>query len=139
MLFPKNFKYKKIHHKNWTKVLNFSCAIKIGTFAIKTLKFIRVESKQIQLLSRSISRIVGKSSKFWIYIFPNNTITKKSEKSRMGKGSGNVSCWFYPLLPGDSLIELEFINTKLALKILNICNNLLASKFKLVNLQKINK
>jgi len=138
MLIPKNVKYKKIHHKKWTKALNFSCSIKLGTFAIKPLDFIRLESKQIQLLNRTISKVIGKSSKLWIYIFPNNTITKKAEKSRMGKGSGNISCWFYPLLPGDSLLELECVDLKTALKVLRICNNLLASKFKLVNLQKRN-
>ena len=54
----------------------------------------------------------------------------------MGKGCGNVSCWFYPLLPGDSLLELESVTTNTALKVLKVCKTLLASKFKLVILQK---
>jgi len=65
-------------------------------------------------------------------------MTKKAEKSRMGKGSGGLNCWFYPLLPGDSLVELEHITVKSALKVLKICKTLLASKFKLVIMQKSN-
>jgi large subunit ribosomal protein L16 len=94
----------------------------------------RIESKQLELIRRNVTRIIGKSGKFWIFIFPNNTLTKKNEKSRMGKGAGSFDRWFYPICPGDSLVELEALAYSTALNILKICQKLLPVKLKLVSL-----
>jgi ribosomal protein L16 len=132
--FPNNFKYKKIHFINKKKIKgsNFSNKISFGYYGIQPLKFICLSNKRLILIEQIASNIINKFGKLWITVIPNSTITKKSEKTRMGKGIGKINKWFFLSKPGKTFLELEYISYNLAFKILKACQKVLPIKLKLV-------
>jgi len=111
--YPKNLKYKKYQKINnfYIKTLekkNF--IINKGNIALKSINSGKINFKQIESCRRTIKRGLKKIGIFWIQIFTNIPIFKKSLASRMGKGKGNLFQWVAVIKKGTILFEINNIN-----------------------------
>lgn len=123
MLFiPKKSKFKKYQKGKSFKRINKNCSficLKKGSVALKSLDFGRLTSKQIESIKQAITKIIKKTGKLFIHIFPQTAISKKPLEIRMGKGKGAVDHWVFKIRPGVLLAEIETNYISIAIKALN--------------------
>lgn len=138
LLYPRKTKFKNLFNRKRTKFLNnriFSPNFK--DFAIVSLEAGKLNNKQIELLRKTLRRLLKFQGKFWLNIYPNKNITKKSEGIRMGKGKGNIKFWYGSVSKGAVILEItgcswnqikkvtQQIRNKLSIKILLTVNRFL--------------
>lgn len=123
MLFtPKKQKYKKYQKgKSFNKIKVIKNSFKYGQFALKSLFFSRITSKQIIMLYNNVKKKIKKKGKVLICVFPHLSVTKKPIEVRMGKGKGSVDFWVARIKGGTILCEVSCSkkNTSLVYKVLN--------------------
>jgi ribosomal protein L16/L10AE len=54
-----------------------------------------------------LKRLLKSQGKYWLSLFANKTITKKSEGIRMGKGKGNLKFWYSSVSKGTVIAEIS--------------------------------
>jgi len=135
MLFiPKQQKYKKQQKgKAFNKInKNFSLNyLKQGSFALKSVEFGRINSKQIASMYNSVNKVIKKNGKVFLKIFAQTPVSKKPIEIRMGKGKGNVNHWIAKIKAGVILCEIETNKKKLAIKALQYAKLRLPLKTKI--------
>nr|BBD21429.1 ribosomal protein L16 [Babesia rodhaini] len=140
ILFPKFYKYKKVHNKK----CNLSNKLKIikliyGTYGFVSKNFGYISSNQLEAIRNIINKNIKKISKPLFYITPNLPILKKSKSSRMGSGAGNIlNSWFYRVNPGSVIAEVYDINYKYILNIFNSVSCRVPFKICLVKKERFN-
>jgi len=110
-------RYTKIHKKSIKKNFNNSKVnVLFSKFLIKSLSYVRITYKQLETFRRVIVRknlkfcfILNKFKEFFC-------LTKKSKKSRMGKGRGKLSDKVYNLKPGLVVLEVSGADSILLVK-----------------------
>ena len=108
MLYPKKTKFKTLFSRKRIKFLNnriFGASLK--DFAIVSVEAGKLNNKQIESLGKILKRLLKSQGKYWLNLFPNKTITKKSEGVRMGKGKGNLKFWYSSISKGAVLAEIS--------------------------------
>ena len=108
LLHPKKTKFKTLFSRKRTKFLNkpiFSSLLK--SFAIISVESGKLNNKQIESLRKILKRLLKSQGKYWLNLFPNKTITKKSEGIRMGKGKGNLKFWYSSVSKGSVIAEMN--------------------------------
>lgn len=108
MLYPKKTKFKTLFSRKRIKFLNnriFSASLK--NFAIVSVEAGKLNNKQIESLRKTLKRLLKSQGKYWLNLFPNKTITKKSEGIRMGKGKGNLKFWYSSISKGAVIAEIS--------------------------------
>ena len=108
LLYPKKTKFKTLFSRKRIKFLNnriFSASLK--NFAIVSVEAGKLNNKQIESLRKTLKRLLKSQGKYWLNLFPNKTITKKSEGIRMGKGKGNLKFWYSSISKGAVLAEIS--------------------------------
>lgn len=138
LLYPRKTKFKNLFNRKRTKFLNnrvFSSNFK--DFAFVSLGAGKVNNKQIELLRKTLKRLLKFQGKFWLNVYPNKNTTKKSEGIRMGKGKGNIKFWYASVSKGVILLEIagcswnqikkvtQQIRNKLSIKVLLTVNRFL--------------
>ncbi len=114
MLQPKRQKYRK-QQKGRNRGLAFKgSSISFGSFALKSLEFSRITSRQIESARIALTRNMKREGKVWIRIFPDKPITSKPAEVRMGKGKGAVDYYVAEVQPGRILFEIEGVSETLA-------------------------
>lgn len=83
-----SYSFKKIYKKK-IKNVKFN-SIKVGIIAIRALESGRLTPKQLESIRRIVVRLTKRAGKFWLRVFVDQPIFKKSKSSRMGKGAGSV-------------------------------------------------
>jgi large subunit ribosomal protein L16 len=107
MLIPNNFIYKKVHKKKYSlSFFKLKSSLVFGFFGIKSLGFMRLGSKHLELLLYKLNKVT-KKTKVWVRVKPSKSLTKQKEKSRMGKGVGSVDRWVCLLKPGQTFLEFN--------------------------------
>ena len=123
MFIPKRTKYKKQQKgKNFNRVTTVYNINKfnLGSICLKSIDSGRLNSKQIESMRQSIQKIIKKSGRLIVNIFPDTPISKKPVEVRMGKGKGNVDHWVFKVKPGFVLFEIETEFRSLAIKALKL-------------------
>ena len=113
-LFPKRVKYRK-HQRGTMKGL--SCAgskVSFGEFGLKALGCGWMTAQQIEACRVLIARQLKKGGKLWIRVFPDKSVSKKPQETRMGKGKGEVDKWVAVVRRGRVLFELAGVPENLA-------------------------
>ena len=136
MLFvPKKSKFKKYQKgksfKRINKVCSFIC-LKKGSVGLKSLDFGRLTSKQIESSKQAITKVIKKTGKLYINVFPQTAISKKPLEIRMGKGKGSVDHWIFKVRAGTVLCEIETDFILLAIKALRLGQIRLPLKTKII-------
>ena len=122
MFIPQKQKFKKQQKgKSFNRVSNILNLnnIKFGTFGLKATNFGRLTSSQLKSMYQSINKIIKKTGKIVIPIFPQTPVSKKPIEVRMGKGKGNIDHWIVKVKAGTTLCEIETFSFPLAIKALN--------------------
>lgn len=135
MLFPKKTKFKKQHKGKNFKVVNQVFELNRLNFGLVSLKSIsagRLTAKQIEAMRQSINKIIKRSGRLIIPIFPDSPVSKKPIEVRMGKGKGNISHWVYKVKCGTLLCEIETSSIQLGLKALKLAQYRLPLKTKIL-------
>lgn len=138
LLYPRKTKFKNLFDRKRTKFLNNRIlSPKFKDFAIVSLEAGKINNKQIELLRRTLRRLLKLQGKFWSNVYPNKNKTKKSEGIRMGKGKGNIKFWYGSISKGVVILEIsgcswnqikkvtQQIRNKLSIKILLTVNRFL--------------
>ena len=114
MLFPKKVKYRRFQRMRTNpKVVRQASRgteVNFGTFGMKALSPARVRSNQIEAARRVISRMLSKTGRMWIRIFPDRPWTQKAAEVGMGKGKGDPQGFEVEVLPGRVLFEISGIS-----------------------------
>lgn len=118
MLFP-----KKVKHRKWqtgrrnplkVRVESRGTVLSYGSFGLKSLTEERITSNQIEAARRVISRLLGKTGRVWIRIFPDRPYTQKAAEVPMGKGKGDPQYFVCEVLPGRLLFEVDGVTKVVA-------------------------
>jgi large subunit ribosomal protein L16 len=114
MLQPKRQKYRK-QHKGRNRGLAFKgSSISFGSFALKSLEFGRLTSRQIEAARIALTRHMKREGKVWIRVFPDKPLTSKPAEVRMGKGKGAVDHYVAEVQPGRIIFEIEGVSPEIA-------------------------
>ncbi len=114
MLEPKKVKVRRHHRGNRKGIASRGSHVAFGSYGLKATDAGWITARQIESARITISRVVRKTGKMWIRIFPDKPITKKPLEVRQGKGKGNVEYWVCPIKPGKILYEMEGVDEILA-------------------------
>ena len=110
MLLPGKIKYKK-QHKG--RIRGKSCRgtrISFGSYALLATSSGFMPLKQIEAARIVMNRLIKKTGKLWIRVFPYKPLTRKPAEIRMGKGKGSVDQWVAVIKPGKILYELDGVD-----------------------------
>jgi large subunit ribosomal protein L16 len=110
MLEPKKVKYRRHHRGNRRGMASRGSHVTFGSYGLKAVTPGWITSRQIEAARITISRVVRKTGKMWIRIFPDKPITKKPAETRMGKGKGTPEYWVAVVKPGRVLFEVEGVS-----------------------------
>ncbi|MFN4253664.1 MAG: 50S ribosomal protein L16 [Saprospiraceae bacterium] len=120
MLQPKRTKYRKQHKGRNTGIAHKGSTISFGSFALKSMEFSRITSRQIEAARIALTRNMKREGKVWIRIFPDKPITSKPAEVRMGKGKGAVDHYVCQVQPGRIMFEIEGVSQELAYESLRL-------------------
>ena len=120
MLQPNRQKYRK-QHKGRNRGLAFKgSSIAFGSFALKSMEFSRLTSRQLEAARVALTRNMKREGKVWIRVFPDKPITSKPAEVRMGKGKGAVDHYVCEVQPGRVIFEVEGVSQELAYESLRL-------------------
>jgi large subunit ribosomal protein L16 len=94
----------------------------------------KLKAKQIEAARRCISRLMKRTGKIWIRVFPHTPVTGKAIGARMGSGKGSVEYWVCKIKPGLILFEVDGVADDVAMEALERSADKLAFKTKVVKL-----
>ena len=120
MLQPKRQKYRKQHKGRNEGLAYKGSSISFGSFALKSMEFSRITSRQIESARIALTRNMKREGKVWIRIFPDKPLTSKPAEVRMGKGKGAVDHYVCQVQPGRVLFEIEGVSEELAYESLRL-------------------
>ena len=131
-------KYYKLHKSSIKfNFLNRNNKLNFSKFFLKSLSYVRISIKQIELARRFIVRKTNKFSFNSLKIKPFFFFTKKSKKSRMGKGIGSVNSLEYNVRPGTIIFEMISISFKNSFSILLNASKKLPGFYKVYFFKKL--
>lgn len=114
MLTPKKTKFRKAFKGRIHGNAKGGTALNHGTFGMKALEPARITARQIEAARRIISRVMKRSGKLWIRIFPDVPVTKKPAEVRMGSGKGGLEYYVAKVQPGRIVFELAGVDEEIA-------------------------
>nr|YP_010428259.1 ribosomal protein L16 [Prosopanche panguanensis]USN93708.1 ribosomal protein L16 [Prosopanche panguanensis] len=129
-MLPKQTKFYKQHRGRMKGISVKGKFICFGKFGIQTLEPTWITAKQLEAGRKVMTRYFKRSGKFWIRIFPDKPITKRSVGKRMGSGKGSTENWVAVIKPGRILYEVDNVSETLAKKTFKIVSSKLPVKTK---------
>lgn len=133
MLMPARTKFRKQHRGRMTGMAKGGKYLAFGSFGLQALDCHWLTSNQIEAARKVITRIVKRSGKMWIRIFPDKPVSKKPLETRMGKGKGAPEYWVAVIKPGKILFELEGVPDNEAIESLTQAANKLPIRCQVVS------
>ena len=132
MLMPRRVKYRKQQRGRMKGKAKGGTSVHFGEWGLKALEPAWITAQQIEACRIAMMRVMKKSGKIWIRIFPDKPYTKKPAESRMGKGKGNVEGWVAVVKPGKILFEIAGVNENIAMEALRYAASKLPIATKIV-------
>ena len=114
MLSPKRTKFRKFHKGHLSGPAKGGDEVSFGDFGMQVLEPGWITSRQIEAARVAISRAVKKGGKIYIRLFPDKSVTKKPDETRMGTGKGGVEGWVAVVRPGRVIFEVEGVSLEVA-------------------------
>ena len=118
MLFPKKVKFRKWQtgrsNPEKKSVATRGTTLSFGSHGLKATTPGRISSNQIEAARRAASRLLGKTGRVWVRIFPDRPETQKGAELPMGKGKGDPVRFVAEVKPGRVLFELDGIEDSIA-------------------------
>ncbi len=132
MLQPKRSKHRKQQKGRIREVAKRGASISFGSFALKALEPIWLNSRQIESARQAMTRAMKREGSVWIRIFPDKIITAKPAEVRMGKGKGNPEYWAAVVEPGRILFECDGVPMQVAMDAMKLAADKLPIKTKFI-------
>ena len=132
MLMPKKTKYRKLQRGRNRGQAHVGNSVVFGDYAIQALSGGWVTERQIEAARRALTRHIKRGGKVWIRIFPDKSVTKIPQETRMGKGKGSPEFWVAVVKPGHILFELSGVETEVAREALRLASHKISVKTKYV-------
>ena len=114
MLQPKRTKYRKAHKGRIHGTAKGGSTLNFGSYGLKAVTAGRVTARQIEACRRAVTRLMMRSGRMWIRIFPDVPVSKKPTEVRMGKGKGSPEYWMCRVAAGRIMFELDGVPSTLA-------------------------
>lgn len=132
MLQPKRSKHRKQQKGRIREIAKRGSAISFGSFALKAMEPIWLNSRQIESARQAMTRAMKREGSVWIRVFPDKSITRKPAEVRMGKGKGNPEYWAAVVEPGRILFECDGVPMQVAIDAMKLAAAKLPIKTKFV-------
>ncbi len=132
MLAPKRVRYRKRMKGRMKGHAHRGNTVAFGEYGLMSLDPAWITNRQIEASRVALTRVMKRTGKVWIRIFPDKPITKKPAETRMGKGKGNPEGWVAVVKPGRVLFEIEGVPDDVARKALRMASNKLPIKTRVV-------
>ncbi len=129
---PKKTKYRKLQRGRNRGQAHVGNSVVFGDYAIQALSGGWVTERQIEAARRALTRHIKRGGKVWIRIFPDKSVTKIPQETRMGKGKGSPEFWVAVVKPGHILFELSGVETEVAREALRLASHKISVKTKYV-------
>ncbi|MES2134836.1 MAG: 50S ribosomal protein L16 [Patescibacteria group bacterium] len=118
MLFPKKVKYRKWQRSRVNpkkkQVATRGITLAFGSHGLKAISSDRISSNQLEAARRAGARLLGKTGRVWIRVFPDRPDTKKGGELPMGKGKGDPYRFVVEVKPGRILFEIDGVTDAIA-------------------------
>ena len=137
MLEPRKVKFRRHHRGNRRGMAMRGNKVSFGSYGLKAVEPGWITARQIEAARITISRVVRKTGKMWIRIFPDKPITKKPAETRMGKGKGTPEYWVAVVKPGRVMFEVEGVDREMAELAFTNASHKLPVKTKIVERKEI--
>ena len=142
-------KFPKIHlYKLKTAGHLYRQASSFQQFGIRALDSFYFSAQQLEACRKSLMRLLklDKEVQQSVYaknvsrlvkvcFYPDFSLTRKPKESRMGKGKGTVSSYYFPINCGRLLFEFQFISLRIARRCTKLISYKLATNVRLVALK----
>jgi len=114
MLSPKRTKFRKMQKGHLRGNAKAGDQVSFGDFGLQVTTPGWLTARQIEAARVAISRVVKKSGKLYVRIFPDHPFTKKPAETRMGTGKGAVEGYVAVVKPGRVIFEVEGVSLEIA-------------------------
>lgn len=129
---PKATKFRKYHRPKIKNYINHKNNLIYSTNAIIATQPSFITASQLEAITLKLKRILKRKGKIIHRVFPHQSVTKKPQEVRMGKGKGNVHQWVQVLKPNSIILELHVSSKAVAKIALKAASNKLPFKTKLI-------
>lgn len=137
MLFPKKVKYRKWQrlrrNVNKKAVATKGTVVSFGGYGLKAEQSGEITSNQIEAARKTLTRVVQKTGKMWIRIFPDKPLTKMPPEVGLGGGKGDPAVYVFDVKPGRVLFEIDGVPEQVARDALRRASAKLPIKTKFVS------
>jgi large subunit ribosomal protein L16 len=138
MLLPKKVKFRKWQsgRKNAAKKVRpetRGAILSFGSFGLKAETPARIRSNQLESARKAMARLLTKTGKFWIRVFPDRPYTAKGAEVPMGKGKGEPQGYCVEVGPGRVIFEVDGVEEKIAREALRKAGTKLPVKTKVIS------
>ena len=137
MLVPRKVKYRKQHRGRRAGLAYRGSTVSFGDYGLKALDACWLTSRQIEASRVAISRVVRKTGKMWIRVFPDKPVSKKPAETRQGKGKGGPEFWVAVIKPGRILFEVEGVSEEMAKEAFRLATHKLPIHAKMVKRREL--
>ncbi|NIP32777.1 50S ribosomal protein L16 [Candidatus Saccharibacteria bacterium] len=134
MLLPRKVKYRKSHKgkRRNRGVASRKTEISFGSYAMKSMEYAWITSRQIEAARRAMTRFIKRGGKIWIRIFPDKPVTRKGSEVPMGKGKGAVDHYVAVVKPGTILFEMDGVPEDAAREAMRLAGHKLPVKIRFI-------
>ena len=129
---PKSTKFRKYHKPKLKSSYNYKTNLIYSQYALVAAEPSLITASQIQAITLTIKRVLKRKGKIIHRVFPHQSLTKKPQEVRMGKGKGNVYQWVQVLKPNSIVLEIHVPSRIVAKAALKAAANKLPFKTKLI-------
>ncbi len=113
-LMPKRVKFRKYQRGRRKGISSGGNYVAFGEYGLKALGCGWMSAQQIEACRVLVARKFKRGGRLWIRVFPDKSITKKPQETRMGKGKGDIDRWVAVIRRGRVLFELGGIPETMA-------------------------
>jgi large subunit ribosomal protein L16 len=114
MLLPKKVKFRKQQRGNNKGIAVRGSTVTFGDFALKSVDRGLLTSRQIEAARKAIAHRTKRGGKLWIRVFPDKSISKKPNETRMGSGKSPTDHYSAVIKPGKIIFELSGVTEDIA-------------------------
>lgn len=114
MLMPKRVKFRKQQRGTNKGIAVRGGSIAFGEYGLKSEDRGLLTSRQLEAARKAISHKTKRGGKLWIRVFPDKSISKKPQETRMGSGKSAPDHYAAVIKPGRVIFEISGVTEETA-------------------------
>lgn len=103
---PKRVKYRKVHLGRLRGQASAGNTVAFGDYGLQAQESVWLTARQIEAGRRAITHHLRRGGNVWVRVFPDRSVTKKPQETRMGGGKANPEYWAAAVKRGRMLYEI---------------------------------